>query len=340
MRWPFVSRRERLRREAADWVARLNGPHDEEGRAAFQRWYRSSPDHARTYDRVSTLFQAAGRLTRPQGVAPSASTDRSPRRQLRYALAAAAACVALLAFFLLSARTTAPLPGTSQQLATYSTERGESRRIILADGSEVVLSGDSALEVSFAHDERRLRLIRGEGRFSVAHERRPFIVEASGTEVVARGTLFVVRLSDDRTTVSLIEGEVDVSYRTAQAGPDRRRVTRLGPGEQLVVAASPGPTPAAGSAAADPAPPPPRPAMLEFDDTPLQQAVDQMNRRGRPQIRLEGRAVEELRVTGAFRADDTAGFAESVAAAFDLELGRGPGSRLRLRPRPEAPRPN
>jgi transmembrane sensor len=337
MRWPFVSRRERLRREAADWVARLNGPHDKEDRAAFQRWYDSSPDRARSYDRVSTLFQAAGRLTRPQGVAPSASTDRLPRRPLRYALAAAAACVALLAFLLLSARTTAPLPGTSQQLATFSTERGESRRIVLADGSEVILSGGSVLEVSLARNERRLRLTRGEGRFSVAQEPRPFIVEASGTEVVARGTLFVVRLSDDRTTVSLIEGEVDVSYRPAQAGPDRRRVTRLGPGEQLVVqrTASPGPTPAV-----DPAPAPPRPAMLQFDDTPLRQAVERMNSHGRPRIRLDGPGVADLRVTGAFRAEDTTGFAESVAAAFDLDLARGPGSNLRLRLRPETSRPH
>lgn len=345
MRWPFVTRRERLRREAADWIARLNGPHGEEDRAAFERWYDASPEHADAYDRLSALFQTAGNVSRAAGgrVEPSGRAGASRSRPLRYAFAAAVACAALAAFFLLSARSISPLPETRQQFAAFSADGPGSRRVVLADGSEILLSPGSQLEVAIGGTERRLRLIAGEGRFGVARQARPFIVEASGAEVVARGTVFVVHVGGDRTTVSLIEGRVDVSYPQPPGGTGERRVARLEPGERLVVetaAERTGAPPVAAPAAAEARPRASPQAMLEFDDTPLGQAVDQVNRHGRPRVRLADPALAGLRVTGAFRIGDTSGFAESVAAAFDLDLQRGPDASLRLRARSEPTAPN
>lgn len=334
MVWPFVSRRERLRREAADWLARLNGPHDERDRAAFERWYRACPDHAHAYDRVAAVFEAAGKLRRPH--ASDAGAD-APRRRigapLRYAVAAAAVGVILLAFVLLSARTTSPLTDPSQQFAAFATE-GERRRIELADGSEVLLAPRSALDVALASAERRLHLARGEASFSVAHEPRPFIVVAQSTEVVARGTRFVVRLAGDTTTVSLIEGQVDV-FHPASGPAHRRRVTRLRPGERLVLE-PPRDRPAAAAAQHSQARQSPvRAAMLEFDDTPLRDAVEQVNRHAATRIRLAP-SLGGLRVTGAFRAGDARGFAESIAAAFGIEVEQASDGSLSLRPREAA----
>lgn len=336
MRWPFVSRRERLRREASDWIAKLNGPDGERHRPAFEQWYRTSAEHVQAYDRVSAIFHVAGRARRPGNSGAAAPETRVRYRPLGYALAAAAAC-AVLAFVLLSARATLPVPQAGQQIAAFSADR-QSRRIILLDGSEVLLSPGSELNVAIDSSERRLRLVRGEGRFAVAHEARPFIVAANGTEVVARGTQFVVRLDRGRTTVSLIEGLVDVSYPPAPDRPDHRRLARLQPGEQLVVEAASRPA-GAPAAATSPMGSPltaAPPAMLQFDDTPLLQAVGLVNRHGSPQVHLGDSALGRLRITGAFRRGDTSGFAESVAAAFSLELGRGAGGGLWLRSNAEA----
>lgn len=340
MRWPFVTRRERLRREAADWIARLNGPLGEEDRAAFERWYGASSDHAQAYERLSALFQTAGNVSRPAGgrVEPSGRAGASRSRPLRYAFAAAVACAALAAFFLLSARAISPTAETPQQFAAFSADGSGSRRIVLADGSEVHLSPESRLEVAIGGTERRLRLIRGEGRFGVAREVRPFIVEVSGAEVVARGTVFVVHVGGGRTTVSLIEGRVDVSYPQAPGRTGERRVARLEPGERLVVDTAGERTvspPAAASTAAEARPRGSPPAMLEFDNMPLGQAVDRVNRHGSPQVRLGDPALARLRIAGAFRAGDTRGFAESVAAAFDLELQTRSDGSLQLRRRSE-----
>jgi transmembrane sensor len=340
MFWPFVSRRERLRVEASDWIARLNGPCEEKDRAEFGRWYHSSADHSEAYDRLTAQFEVAGRARRPAAAgagSPTAPAD-GRSRPFRYAVAAAVACAVLLAFVLLAARPAPPVSDNQQQFATLSSGEGESRRMVLVDGSEVRLSPGSIVEVALGANERRLRLVRGEGRFTVAHEPRPFVVAADTAEVVARGTQFVIRVASGRTIVSLIEGRVDVSYPSSPGRGGRRRLTRLQAGQQLVVPS--GDMPAVRSPAAAPSNEPPRRApqavMIQFDDTPLGQVVEQVNRPGQPLVRLSDPAIANLRVTGAFRSGDTAGFAESMAAAFDLDVERGAGGSLWLRLRPGA----
>lgn len=334
MAWPFPGRRERLRREASAWVARLNGPCDAGDRAEFQRWYEADPDHAAAYDRIAALFETAGRASRPAaaGAVSGPAADRGPTRPFRYALGAAVAAAMLLAFVLLSARTVAPGPAAQEQFAAFSAPEGESRSIVLEDGSGVLLSPGSRLEVALGPGARRLRLVQGEGRFSVAHERRPFIVAADGAEVLARGTQFVVRVGRGETSVSLIEGRVDVSYGPAPGMGLPRRVARLEPGQRLVVPATGQAAAPASIASADAGSRETTPEMLQFDDTPLSEAVEQVNRHGGPPVRLGDPGLARLRVTGAFRAGDAAGFARSVAAAFDLELERG-SRELRLRRR-------
>lgn len=329
MRWPFPGRGERLRRQASDWVAKLNGPHDEADRAAFARWYEASPDHASAYDRLSALFDAS-RQIRPAASTPYLERSLTPQgqaRPFRYALAAAAAtvCVAALAFTVLRTTGGSSPPDTGPQNAVFATAEGESRHIALADGSEVILAPRSDLDVAIDGEQRRLRLRRGEARFVVFHDTRPFIVTARDTQVEARGTQFVVRLDDEGTLVSLIEGRVDVSYAPS---PDRReiRVASLAPGERLVVpAARGGPPGSTSTAEAAPAP-----AMIEFDDTRLADAVEQVNRKAVKRVRLATPELAELRVTGAFRAGDAEGFAQGVAAALGLEVGHAQDGTLLL----------
>ena len=329
MPWPFIGRRERLRRQASGWAARLNGPHDEHDRAAFERWYRERPEHAAAYDRVSALFEMAGKV-RPAGAAPVVGRSPSRRPAVRYALAAAAAvCIAVLAFAVLGAGRVVPSARPGSQTAVFAANADESRQIALVDASRVVLSPGSELKIAFDGEKRRLLLTRGEARFIVAHDPRPFIVTADGTEIVARGTQFVVRLGKEGTLVSLIEGRVEVSYPQApdQAG---RRVARLEPGHRIIVPANAAP-PAAPVPVAEPSS---RRAMIVFDDTPLADAIERVSEQTGNRIRLSDPALADLRVTGAFRARDAAAFAESAAVALGLELRRGADGTLWLRAPP------
>lgn len=331
IRWPFAGRRERLRRQASDWIARLNGPHGARERAAFERWYRASPDHAAAYDRLAALFETAANMRPAAGAGVAEPRNgRERARPVRYALAAAAAalCIVLLAFAVLGASEAPPPAQAGPQIAVFAATGGESRHVVLADGSEVVLAPGSELAVAIGGEERRLRLKSGEGRFTVSHEARPFVVEAEGAEVVARGTRFVVRLGKEGTLVSLIEGRIDVSYPPAL---DRAQplVARLTPGQRVIVPAIRTPLSAPAAFPQDP-----RPGMTEFDDTRLADAVERVNRQGAGRIGLADPALGELRVTGAFRAGDAEGFARGVAAALDLEVSRRADGSLWLRPAP------
>lgn len=336
MSWLFFSRRERLRRQASDWIARLNGPHDARDRAAFERWYRASPDNAATFDRLSGIFGAA------EGIRPELDTGyirpQTARRQGswpgRYAFAAvAAALVVALAITLLGARDAAPSTRGDIQVAVFTTTGNQARQVRLADGSQVVLEPGSELAVNIDGAERRLQLKSGEGRFTVFRDARPFVVAAARTEIVAHGTQFLVRLGDEGTLVSLIEGSIDVSY---PPSGDRatRHVARLAPGQRLIVPDRPAPVGVPKvSLGADPGA-----AMIEFDDIRLAEAVEQVNRRAERRVRLADAMLGDLRVTGAFRAGDAEGFAHGVAAALGLEVARGSDGSLSLRHKQAAPR--
>ena len=311
----------------------MRGPGRDRHREAFERWYRSSPAHAEAFDEATAGFEEAGILRQGElGRARSLPERQTRTVPLRYAFGAVAAAAVLALIFLVSAYLPSPVPG-EETVQRYATA-GETREVHLPDGSRMMLAEETIAVAAFTRGERRIALERGRGRFSVAHETRPFRVAAGQAEVLARGTVFEVSLAAGRTRVSLIQGSVDVSYPAAASEDTRRLMRRLQPGEQIVVG---------GRARTALASPPqrqtehasshrsqPKSTMLQFDNTPLAQAVAEANRHSRSPIRLADPSIGELRISGAFRAGDGVGLAESLAAAFDLRLEQGPDGALVL----------
>lgn len=323
--WPFPGRRERLRRQAAAWIARQNNHQGADERAKFERWYNASPDHAATYDRLAAMFDTAAGI-RPGATAPAPLQGVFAFPSRRNAWAAAAACAVLLVAGAVVFQLTVGRSTIEPQAEHFAAGSSASRAIRLADGSQIVLAPGSAIDVRIDEDERKLELLRGRGRFTVFHEERPFVVTARGISVVARGTQFLVALERRGTVVSLIEGRVEVSYRSVSA-PDEHRVQTLAPGQRLTV-----PLPLASDAnAPSVAVAPERAAMIDLDDVALGEALARVNRTARPQVRLAQASLGSLRVTGAFRAGDGEGFARSVATAFGLDIVRAEDGTVWLR---------
>jgi transmembrane sensor len=121
--------------------------------------------------------------------------------------------------------------------------------------------------------------------------------------------------------VLLLEGSVEV-----RAEADRRTLERLTPGQKLILAAS-APAERRRAARGEVAWPT---RMLEFDDTPLDEAAALANRYSKVQLKLGDERIRGLRVSGAFRAGDVAGFAQSLATAFELRVVRQPDGNLLL----------
>jgi len=322
MYWRFWDREERLRRQAADWFARRHGP--DADRAAFERWLAEDPTHVRAYDNIKTTWELAEGL-REAPIARTRSLPENdqvrPARAFPWGLSAAAAlnAVAIVAWTIFPNLGSGGQHGDSpSQIATVL---GEIRTIRLADGSTVTLDTNTALQVAFSSDSRRIVLERGRARFAVAHDiERPFMVDAGVGRVIARGTVFDVSRFSSRVDVALLSGAVAVEILNARHGAGIAGQTEhLNPGEQLSFATD-DPSQARRRRAASP---PEWPSgMLEFEETPLREVLAETNRYSQTKIRLGEPALGELRVTGAYRAGDTVDLARSLAAIFSLRLSR------------------
>ena len=74
-----------------------------------------------------------------------------------------------------------------------------------------------------------MRLLRGEGRFQVAHDAtRPFIVSAADADVRAVGTAFTVRLRES-AQVDVLVSEGDRGHRVRARAARARRCTPAKP---------------------------------------------------------------------------------------------------------------
>lgn len=103
-------------------------------------------------------------------------------------------------------------PTPQLQFRSLSAPIGQQTRTVLSDGTTVWLNSGSELEIcEQAGGERRVKLC-GEAYLDVAHDaNRPFIVETSHMEVRVLGTRFNVNAYDEKQSVVLVSGSVDVT---------------------------------------------------------------------------------------------------------------------------------
>jgi transmembrane sensor len=329
--------------EATLWFARMRSPDAEGFRGEFEEWLARGALHRRYYNRAAehwlhgTAAYAEERAL-IHGVGnqqPEPTPETRSKRGAIAAMIAGSIVVGGSAMLYLAGdrRDVGPAerPGIAAQAVTGSvrlaTAAREQRRVQLADGSVVVLGGDTQLEVQFAAAMRDLRLDRGNARFEVAHEARPFVVLAGGGSVTAHGTIFDVGITPDhRVSVRLIRGCVDVRF----PAPERAKVEprRLHPGEVVSFEATV-------ARASDPARAIPATTAgqeaRDYRDVPLAEIVGEANRNAVVPIRLADPAIAQQQMSGRFRIDDTAVLAERLAALLDLVLDRTNPSEIVLR---------
>lgn len=300
-----------LRREAAGWLARLQSDRDPDAERKFRRWRDADPRHAAAFDRVKQSFGQAG-LLRHSPLAASTQLEPITRKQestLRPALAAALAIVILVPAGVILFRGGSPLFGGTEAVMLM-TNIGEIKQVDLADGSKVTLDTATKIEVKISRTHRSAHLRHGRARFQIAQGNSPFVVETASTTITAREGVIDVEQGAQQDRVQVLAGAADV--RGAAEGQTTRLT--LGAGEIAMVR----PDGSEQKSVAAPAPDWTR-GMLQFDGTPLAEAVALANGYSERQIILAG-DLNALRVTGAFRAGDTAGLAKALAAAFSLSL--------------------
>lgn len=291
-------------------------------------WLAADPAHSPAYIRTLSMWNDLGEVMADAGASgldePVLSGTRtfappaaSPRRDRR-AMFAGLACLALVCLASVFWMMRAP---------TFGTAVGEQRIVVLRDGTRVTLNTDT--EIAIDDDrQRHVSLRHGEALFEVAHDpAHPFVVTARGANVQALGTSFVVRNDHDRLDVLLLTGVVKVDQ------PDRVGGSIvLKPGDRLSrtgVGAVLRDRPKIEAATAW------RNGELVLDDTPLSEAVAEMNRYSERPIVLKDEQVRAMRLSGVFRTRDSETFANTVGAIYGLQVSSD-GSGLHI----AAPRGN
>lgn len=329
----FSSDREKSRREASEWFARMRGPASEDDRAAFERWYAADPAHAEAFDRIKGSFEAAGLIAQSDIGRSRSLPGRAQRSSWTrpYAMAAGLAALLVVSGAALLGRPEGLMPAAEAEVLFFATRVGEIREVPLADGSKLTLDTRTAVRVEMSREVRHVTLREGRMRVAVARQdKRPFVVDSGEIRVTSHDATFDVALDSGAASVQPLHGAVSVE--PAREGSAAVPV-RLAPGQVISVAASGGgiePREASRSESMWPN------GMLEFDNTPLESVVAEANRYSRARISLAHPSLSLLRVSGTFRAGDIEGLARSLEAAFGLRLERsGPGEFL-LHPAPSS----
>ncbi len=198
----------------------------------------------------------------------------------------------------------------------YHTRLGERRVITLADGSRIHLNTNSAVEVALRKHSRRIRLVKGEALFEVAHDAsRPFLVDAGAARLRAVGTAFNVRIRDTVVELTVTEGVVAVADGAVDV--NRPSAPKIVAGGGAVIGSG-----AMAPTALDPTVLRQRTAwqdgVIELDGETLAQAVAEFNRYRGPPIIIGDPRLANLRVGGRFEVDEADKFLTAVEGSFPV----------------------
>jgi len=213
-------------------------------------------------------------------------------------------------------------PGSSVE---YASLPGQVKEVKLPDGSHMTLDADSLVRARFEPSVRSLQLVRGRAFFDVKHDaRRPFSVAAASRRIVDVGTRFDVGVMNGVLHVTLEQGRLSVESLTPGVEP-----TRLHAGQEF---AETGGVATVRTVGADQgAVGGWRQGLINLDDTPLSEAVVEVNRYSRQQIVIRDARIGRMTVSGQFRAGDAERFASTVAEIKPVRLVRQ-GDRIEIVP--------
>jgi len=198
----------------------------------------------------------------------------------------------------------------------YETVVGTQRTVELSDGSELRLNTNTAVIVQFERRQRQVLLERGEAFFRVEPDmNRPFVVWARGVEARVLGTAFAVRVRDQAGEIEVLVAEGRVSFgREGMNNPTVERGQRglVAWTEQRGARISTLDDDAIARRLAW------QVGRIEFKDTPLAEAVAEMNRYQRRQLVLRDHAIADVPLGGGFKIGNIESFAKIVETTTDL----------------------
>lgn len=199
----------------------------------------------------------------------------------------------------------------------YATNIGETKEVVLSDGSIVTLNTNTRLTVHYTKALRQVTLLKGEALFDVAkNKQRPFTVLARDTQVRAVGTSFTVKLLSQQLVQVLVrEGVIEIRRPDVPEAPPVRLAANnvaLAPAK-TPISTAPVPNAQVSRNLAW------RQGRIAFDNETLADAAREFGRYSDIQIQIAP-GLEAQTVTGLFVSTDPVGFARAAALSLNLRV--------------------
>lgn len=289
---------------AASWFVQFQSePPTQIEHAAWRQWLESDPEHRVAWQQMEQLQRSLGSM--PQHLTRRALSKPQDRRQVLKLLLAVAG--------------TGYVGWNIQQhtalknvLADYRTPVGRRQHVELADGSQIELNTDTAIDVVFDSQQRLIRLRDGEilVRTGKLGDTRPFYVETLQGRVQALGTRFSVRQLQNTTRVGVLEDKVNIVPSASDGIP---RLLSAGQGVDFDThGVSPNRTyPQTATAWVDG-------QLIVLNET-LSNVINELARY-RPGVVQCDEQAAKLRVSGSFRLDATDAVLANLQASLPIQV--------------------
>ncbi|MGD1955014.1 MAG: FecR domain-containing protein [Sphingomonadales bacterium] len=336
-----------IRETAIEWRLLIEAGEITAGeRAKFEAWRQADVRHADAYDRAITMWAALGTLGReriakrhfkPSFSGKSAAFLESLPAYLaanRPLLVGAAAAFALVITLLVTALPFLRGPHETvvqaPLLAAHATGVGETKAVVLSDGSIVTLGAASQIEAELSDSLRHVTLIAGAAVFDVVPDPgRPFTVTAENFTAKVLGTVFDVRNNGGVVRLSVAEGRVEVGHPFILNDAPTSMITRktLSAGQKLYATKSEGLSEIDDFRTENFAAW--RQDRLKYEGAPLSELVADANRYSTKLIQLDPNLNDLLdtKVTVSFSGTDIDGMLVTLADIFPIEI-RNAESRI------------
>lgn len=216
---PYPNNQSTIAEQAADWVIQLDlSEGSASTRAELEAWLALSAEHLAAFEHAQDLWDDMSAAASPR--AEAASRRRGPgyqdrvtatapfrkhRRPMRYAIAAAI-CLAVV-----GSAESIRIDIEARYFSDAYSAIGEIREVSLPDGTHLHLNSNSAVDFNFSRSERQVKLIKGGAAFDIAPgDNRPFVVQVGDAKINDIGTVFQVSLNQQKTTVGVSQGQVQI----------------------------------------------------------------------------------------------------------------------------------
>ena len=294
-----------------------DGPLSSEELFALQVWLAADPRHEGALIRARAACLYLARLSALGRGRPEATPDAPVSSMRRKVIGGALAAGALLG---MSAWIERSWNNQSSRGVSYASEIGQTRRVVLGNGSELLLNTATEVIIKYSGTQREAVLTRGEAIFAIAgNALRPFSLLIGEWLLRAADAIIAVRLAPR----DQILAELTVTKGMAELGPlhsgSNRKLRRLDANQEAIIVTD-------GIVEVRTVTDEEtkrhlawRAGMIVFEGATLMKAVLEMNRYSRRQLVVVDPELSERRIVGVFRASDTDAFVSQLQSSWGVQ---------------------